>query len=406
MSVAALISVAALVVVAAGSAGSSNNKVSAGGTLNYGWEQSFGYTDNFDPTGEYLGDWFGIASGLLVRTLVGYNHVAGAAGNKLVPDIATAVPSVANGGITNGGKTYTFHLKHGIKFGPPINREVTSHDIVTAMKRLANPKDGAEYAFYYSPIKGFDSGKGASISGIKTPDPYTIVFNLTAPTGDFLFRMGMPATGPMPAEFVKCFEGQPGKYGYDLVSTGPYMISGMDKVDASSCANVKPASGYDGQTIYDLVRNPNYSPSTDTKAARENFPDEFKFTVDASADDIYNKIDAGEYDMATSSIPPQYLAKYCAPGHLEPAVPRELRRPHLVHVHEHDPAAVRRPQGASGDELDHGQALARAGVGRRADRRRRQPHRPRLPLQQPALRVQPVQDEREPREHREGHEGA
>jgi len=318
VSVAALISVAALVVVAAGSAGSSSNKVSAGGTLNYGWEQSFGYTDNFDPTGEYLGDWFGIASSLLVRTLVGYNHVAGAAGNKLVPDIATAVPSVANGGITNGGKTYTFHLKHGIKFGPPINREVTSHDIVTAMKRLANPKDGAEYAFYYSPIKGFDSGKGASISGIKTPDPYTIVFNLTAPTGDFLYRMGMPATGPMPAEFVKCFEGQPGKYGYDLVSTGPYMISGMDKVDASSCANVKPASGYDGQTIYDLIRNPNYSPSTDTKAARENFPDEFKFTVDASADDIYNKIDAGEYDMATSSIPPQYLAKYCAPGHLNP----------------------------------------------------------------------------------------
>src|SRR5580704_14780217 len=28
-----------------------------------------------------------------------------------VPDAATAVPTVANGGITNGGKTYTFHIK-------------------------------------------------------------------------------------------------------------------------------------------------------------------------------------------------------------------------------------------------------------------------------------------------------
>jgi len=231
----------------------------------------------------------------------------------LVPDIATAVPKP-----TNGGKTYTFHLKHGIKFGPPLNREVTATDILTAMKRIANPKNGAQYGFYYSPIKGFDAGKGKSISGIKIPDPYTIVFNLTQPTGDFLYRMGMPATSPMPAEVVKCFEGQPGKYGQDMVSTGPYMIAGMDKVDASSCNTIKPASGFDGQTIYDLVRNPNYNPATDSKAARESFPDEVRFIVNASADDIYNKIDAGELDLANGTIPPQYLSKYCAPGHLDP----------------------------------------------------------------------------------------
>jgi peptide/nickel transport system substrate-binding protein len=287
--------------------------VSKGGTLNVGWEQSFGATDNFDPTGEYLGDWFGIASSLLTRTLVGYNHVAGAPGNVLVPDIATSVPKP-----TNGGKTYTFHLKHGIKFGPPVNREVTAQDILTAMKRLANPKDGAQYAFYYSPIIGFDAGKGHSIRGIKIPNPYTIVFNLSQPTGDFLYRMAMPATSPMPAEFVKCFDGQPGKYGQDLVSTGPYMIKGMDQVNGSSCKSIKPASGYDGQTIYDLVRNPNYNPATDSTKARQNFPDEFKFIVNASADDIYNKIDAGELDMAVGSIPPQYLAKYCVQGHLNP----------------------------------------------------------------------------------------
>jgi peptide/nickel transport system substrate-binding protein len=306
-----------MVVVAAGSAaksGSTKNQVSAGGTLTFGWEQAFGFTDNADPTGEYLGDWFGIASNLLVRTLIGYNHVANGPGNALVPDIATSVPKP-----TNGGKTYTFHLKHGIKFGPPLNREITATDILTAMKRLANPKDGAQYAFYYSPIIGFDAGKGRSIAGIKIPDPYTIVFNLNKPTGDFLYRMAMPATGPMPAEVMKCFEGQPGKYGQNLISTGPYMLAGSDKVDASSCSAIKPASGYDGQTIYNLVRNPNYNPSTDSKAARENFPDEFKFVVNASADDIFNKIDAGEYDLAQSTIPPQVLAKYCTPGKVNTA---------------------------------------------------------------------------------------
>ena len=57
------------------------------------WEPSFGFTDGFDPTGEYLGNAFGIYSSLLLRTLVGYNHVEGAAGNELVPDLATTAPS-------------------------------------------------------------------------------------------------------------------------------------------------------------------------------------------------------------------------------------------------------------------------------------------------------------------------
>src|SRR4051812_19897301 len=153
---------------------SASTRVSAGGTLKVGWEQSFGFTDNFDPTGEYLGDAFGIYSSLLVRTLVGYNHVADAAGNTVVPDIATSVPKPAK-----GGTVYTFHLKPGVKFGPPVNRAVTSKDIAYALERLAKPKNGAQYGFYYSVIKGFDAygaGKAKSISGVSTPNASTIVF--------------------------------------------------------------------------------------------------------------------------------------------------------------------------------------------------------------------------------------
>ena len=125
--------------------------IKAGGTLNVGWENNFAdFSDSFDPTGEYLGDAFGILTNLLVRNLVSYKHVAGADGNTIVPDIATTVPKP-----TNGGKTYTFHLKSGIKFSPPVNRAVTSADFVTALDRLANPKDGGEYAFYFNVIKGW-----------------------------------------------------------------------------------------------------------------------------------------------------------------------------------------------------------------------------------------------------------
>jgi peptide/nickel transport system substrate-binding protein len=289
----------------------------AGGTYRVGWEAEFGWTDAFDPTGEYLGNAWALYSNLLVRTLVGYNHVSGSAGNKIVPDIARSLPAVSN-----GGKTYTFKLKNNVRFAPPVNRAVTSHDISYAMQRLAKPSYGAQYAFYYTVIQGWDAyskGKAKSISGIKTPDKNTISFTLTEPTGDFLYRMAMPATGPIPGEVGKCFQkGNSNKYGRNLVSTAGYMFAGSDKVDISSCAAIKPASGYDGTTTMTLVRNPNYSAATDTKSARENLPDSFVFTVNSNADDIYNKIQSGDLEDAVASPTPKVIRQYQTDSNLKP----------------------------------------------------------------------------------------
>src|SRR3954453_1995440 len=224
-----------------GSSSSSSGTATKGGTYRVGWENDFGFTDAFDPTGEYLGDAWGIYSNLLLRTVVGYNHVAGASGNKVVPDLATALPKP-----TNGGKTYTFHLKSGIKFAPPVNREITSKDIAYALQRLANPSNGGQYAFYYTDIVGWANGaKGKAISGIKTPNSKTLVINLTAPSGDLLYRMAMPGTGPIPSEVAKCFTGaDANKYGRNLVASGPYMFEGSGAVSIGSCSAIKPASGY------------------------------------------------------------------------------------------------------------------------------------------------------------------
>jgi peptide/nickel transport system substrate-binding protein len=300
-------------------AGSAAPAVKAGGVYRVAFERSFGFTDDFDPTGEYYTFSWAIESSLMIRTLVGYDHVAGPAGNVLVPDLATTVPKP-----TDGGLTYTFHLKPGVAFGPPVSRPVTSKDVLYAFERIARPKDGAEYAFYYSPIAGFDAygaGKAKTIAGIGTPNASTIVFHLTAPTGDFLYRLAMPATGPIPEEIAKCFEGQAGKYGRDVVSTGPYMIAGADKVDISSCAKVRPMSGYDGVSKLDLVRNPDYKASTDSPAARQSLPDEFLFTVDASAPDIIDRVAAGDLeDENAPSLPSQALEQYAS----DPAKRKDL----------------------------------------------------------------------------------
>ena len=123
-----------------------------------------------------------------------------------MPDLATTIPKP-----TNGGKTCTFHLKKGIKFGPPVNREITSKDVKYAIERLARPKNGAQYAFYFNVIRGFDAygkGKTKSIAGIKTPNAKTIVFNLTEPDGRLRPARGHAGGGPDPARGREVLRGQ------------------------------------------------------------------------------------------------------------------------------------------------------------------------------------------------------
>ena len=153
------------------------------------------------------------------------------------------------------------------------------------MNRLANPKDGGQYSFYYTVIKGWDAvrerqGEDRSRAS-RRPNDSTIVFNLTKPTGDFNLPHVDAGDGTDPGRGRRsASKGKPGDYGRDVISTGPYMIQGTDKVNISSCAALKPMSGYDGANGNHiiLVRNPNYDQSTDPY--RKNYIDEFKFLVE------------------------------------------------------------------------------------------------------------------------------
>ena len=273
----------------------SAKKASAGGTYRVEWEASFDFSAGLDPTAEYLASGIGILSNLMVRTLVGYNHVKGAPGNVLVPDSATDL-----GKISNGGKTYTFKIKQGVKFGPPLNRQVTSADFKFAMERIKDPRIAAGYGFYYNEVKS-----------VSTPDARTIVYNLSKPIGDFRYRLSMPAAGPVPKEVAGCFT-EAVKYGRFVMSSGPYMIEGSDKLDASSCDKVvaTPLSGFDGEKVLTLVRNPAYDPKTDSPKARENFPDSFVFTVNTNSEDIFAKIGRGDIEDAIATETPTVLRQY------------------------------------------------------------------------------------------------
>jgi peptide/nickel transport system substrate-binding protein len=182
----------------------------------------------------------------------------------VAPDLATAVPTTANGGITDGGKTVTVHIQPNVKFSPPVNRVVTSKDVAYAIERGANPNVGnAYFGPYFGGIVGASSAKGGPISGIQTPNNTTLVFHLTKPTANLLIgAFSLPLSSPVPSSMaVPMDKHAPTTYGAQAeVATGPYMIKANSK-------GVFAGIGYQTGKSLTLVRNPNWDPSTYSSAA-------------------------------------------------------------------------------------------------------------------------------------------
>ncbi|MGO9791291.1 MAG: ABC transporter substrate-binding protein [Solirubrobacteraceae bacterium] len=180
----------------------------------------------------------------------------------LVPDLATAVPTVANGGITNGGLTVTVHIQPNVRFSPPVNRVVTSADVAYAIERGANPNVANPYFVpYFGDLVGAASAKGGPIPGISTPNSTTIVFKLTKPTASVLIgALSLPLSAPVPESFAGPMDKHsPTTYGSSAeVATGPYMI------EANPTTGVFAGLGYQTGKSLTLVRNPNWDPSSYT----------------------------------------------------------------------------------------------------------------------------------------------
>jgi peptide/nickel transport system substrate-binding protein len=179
-------------------------------------------------------------------------------GHTPVPDLATADPQ-----ISSDGKTVTVKIRKGVKFSPPVNREVTSKDVKYAIERgFFNTVQNGYAGAYFGDVIGVKIGAkpGTTISGIETPDAQTIVFHLKRGTGGVLAgALALPLSAPVPEEYAKKFDAkQPSLYGQNQVATGPYMIEN----NASG-----KAVGYEAGRSIKLVRNPNWDKSTDYKPA-------------------------------------------------------------------------------------------------------------------------------------------
>jgi len=321
----ALLAVLALVGAACNAGtdnGPSGGDVKAGGTFRveideFPWEQGYG----FDPTVEFVGDDWAVLKQLLVRGLTSYKFLpADEGGSEVITDIAEGL-----GEYNEDNTSVTYTLKEGVMFGDPVNREVTSADILTAFERLGTAElTAGGYASYYTAlVEGmaeFEAGDADTISGIQTPDAQTITFNFVEPVFDWDYRMAMPAAAAIPAEASKCFTGY-AEYGNFVVSSGPYQIEGMDEVDfTADCRTVKrsPPSGFSLEDHMYLVRNPLYAPETDDTTARESLPDRFEFTKNTNVTNSYDKMERGEIDYPWATPPAPFIRKYSTTDDLKP----------------------------------------------------------------------------------------
>jgi peptide/nickel transport system substrate-binding protein len=222
----------------------------SGGTLHI---MSSGDVDYIDPGAAYYQFSF-IVTYATQRPLFSYKP---ADARKAVPDLAAAPAEVSD-----GGKTVTVKIRRGVKFSPPVNREVTANDVKYAIERGFNPHVASGYAkAYFGDIVGAKNADGGDISGIETPDDHTIVFKLTkAKAAIVIGALSLPLSAPVPKSYAAKYDAMktPNQYGFHQVATGPYMI----QLDGSG----KTVGYAPGRRIV-LVRNPNWVRSTDYRPA-------------------------------------------------------------------------------------------------------------------------------------------
>lgn len=151
--------------------------------------------------------------------LLTYARANGDAGTKVIPGLATALPTVSD-----GGTTYTLDLRPGLRYsnGTPVKASDFPYTIERAIKL-----NWGGVSFFTQTIKGaadYQSGKATAIRGITTDDSSgKISISLTAHYGPFENVLALSGAGLVPA-------GTPMK---NLATTpapglGPYVISKVD----------------------------------------------------------------------------------------------------------------------------------------------------------------------------------
>ena len=207
--------------------------------------------------------------------LLTYSRAGGAESYKVVPDLATGLPTVSDGGLT-----YTFQLRKGIRYS--TGGVVQPADIRRGIERALLESAGQTPGSYLAAILGAGgclTGKHCDLTrGITTsPGSSTVTFHLSKPDPDFLFKLALPDYDAVPAS-------TPLHARLPLPATGPYEISGYQK-----------------KGVVVLVRNPRFHVWS-TVAQPEGYPDKIVERYRYTGALAIHAVERGRADVTTDGL--------------------------------------------------------------------------------------------------------
>jgi peptide/nickel transport system substrate-binding protein len=245
-----------------------------GGTLTL---TAAGVPDSFDPGNTYQ-SWVWDFSRLYATPLVTYRACPGSCGLQLVPGLATGL-----GQVSADGLTWTYHLKHGVKFEDGTS--VTAPDVKYAVERGYDKSVLPSGTYYFQnlltdpdyPGPYQDRAKNLmGLTSVTTPDAYTIQFHLQSPFPDFDHIMALPATAPVPPA-----KDTGARYQQHPLSTGPYMFQ-------TFTANQQLT----------LVPNPRWQPSDNPQV--KQLPSKIVVNLDVGSAAVDQQLLSGAADLDAS----------------------------------------------------------------------------------------------------------
>jgi len=229
--------------------------------------------------------------------LLAFRKVAGSHSFDVIPDLATAMPV-----ITNGGKTYTFTLRKGIKFSN--GQTVTVKDVQSSLQRLfkvANPNAGTWYNSIVGSTACLAKPATCTLAGGVVVNAATnkVVINLNAPDPEFIDQLAVPFGSILPASAPSKDAGTK-----PIPGTGAYAFS-----------------SYNPNRQLTLVRN-KYFKVWSAAAQPQGYPNEIDMVFGNTVESEVTQVENGQANWVFDPLPSDRLqelsTKYAAQLHVSP----------------------------------------------------------------------------------------
>ena len=194
--------------------------------------------------------------------------------DNVIPAVAKEMPE-----ISEDGKTYKIKLRDDAKWSN--GDKVTANDFVFAWKKMADPKNQANYFFLMDGtiLNGTEivnEEKSADELGVKALDDYTLEIKMAKPVTYFTSLLAFSPFFPQNEKFVTEKGKEYGTSSENIVSNGPFLMENWDQASMS----------------WDLVANPDYYDADKVKSEK------IHFEVLKETNTVFNLYESGELDVA------------------------------------------------------------------------------------------------------------